>query len=208
MNNHLGRFWTSGTNKLSLLTALYFSCFLTVLTKFSVSIQMPQVVTILEETFHLHICGMWADLPWQKLHSYSFRNWAAISNQAQKISANCPPCWCLVPWHPLLRNSAGLSPFSVFSLPSYLSVRLKDSGSPWWGMCHTLQYLCCIDYCHWGGNNDSDLWPAQCLLALSSGININLERRIHPPLPSALIWLSFVNSWLMIHEDISSCWAV
>ncbi|EOB06566.1 Alpha-2-macroglobulin-like protein 1, partial [Anas platyrhynchos] len=30
-----------------------------VLTKFSVSIQMPQVVTILEETFHLHICGMY-----------------------------------------------------------------------------------------------------------------------------------------------------
>uniref|UniRef100_A0A8C3BCZ8 Alpha-2-macroglobulin-like protein 1 n=1 Tax=Cairina moschata TaxID=8855 RepID=A0A8C3BCZ8_CAIMO len=30
-----------------------------VLPKFSVSIQMPQVVTILEETFHLHICGMY-----------------------------------------------------------------------------------------------------------------------------------------------------
>ncbi|XP_074966627.1 alpha-2-macroglobulin-like protein 1 isoform X1 [Phalacrocorax aristotelis] len=30
-----------------------------VLPKFSVSIQMPQVVTILEENFHLHICGMY-----------------------------------------------------------------------------------------------------------------------------------------------------
>ncbi|NWT41345.1 A2ML1 protein, partial [Chroicocephalus maculipennis] len=30
-----------------------------VLPKFSVSIQMPQVVTILEENFHLHVCGMY-----------------------------------------------------------------------------------------------------------------------------------------------------
>lgn len=43
---------------LSSLTELYFSCFHTVLPKFSVSIQMPQVVTILEENFPLHVCGM------------------------------------------------------------------------------------------------------------------------------------------------------
>uniref|UniRef100_A0A8D2NFZ2 Alpha-2-macroglobulin-like protein 1 n=1 Tax=Zonotrichia albicollis TaxID=44394 RepID=A0A8D2NFZ2_ZONAL len=45
---------------LSILTELSFSCFHTVLPKFSVSIQMPQVVTILEENFPLHVCGMYS----------------------------------------------------------------------------------------------------------------------------------------------------
>lgn len=123
MNNHLGR---TGTNELSLFSLNYISFAFTQCCPSSVSpsrclrwspswrITSVSTSVACELTYRGRRCIL------------TGLETAQLSiTELKMVSANPTPPQSPVTWHPLLRNSPELSPFSMFSLPTSSSVSLK-----------------------------------------------------------------------------------